>query len=241
VTAAANRYLIGAQVLGGAFEEDETDDPDAQLALQAASEISSALEQQMTSFDNPDGGRTVDGGGSPGAFAPPAREDEEADENANPPPSYLPSELDEVSDEEWTRWVSAMKVADLTTVSDNGSLGMFAMKPRRLADLGLMSNVVKTPRKKGATWDGDWVPPMTQDHFLGNASIQYRVLAASTRLYSDALADGTIAIPPGLDISLSGALALLHRCGPQALANWVDGDKRLPASVALLEKANELF
>ncbi len=246
----ASRYLIGAHVLGGRYDRapvvgEAAPEGDDELAARAAVEIETALAQQMTSEPNADGGRTVDGGGRPGSFAPPPAPALAARDVPALPPArtLLRSELDDVADDEWTQWVTAMKVADPTTVADNGALGMFAMKPRRLEDLGLMTNVAPSTRKKGAMgWQGEWIAPMTQDAFLGNASIQYRVLAASTKLYADAIAAGDLVAPDcDEEITLSGALALLHRCGPRGLEQWADATKRLPATLELFQRTNGVF
>ncbi len=162
---------------------------------------------------------------------------------APPIAQVFPTEIDGVSDEDWTAWVLAMKVAEPTTVSDAGALGMFGVKPRRLEDLGLMKNVeaVNARKKKKMAWAGDWVEPLSQEAFLASPSIQYRVLVASTKLYAHALADGSI---PWVDdgvTTLSGALALLNRCGPQVLSNWSDVESRHEATIKIYEATNELF
>jgi len=169
---------------------------------------------------------------------------EAAIERQLPKPRYLPSELEGVSDEAWTQWVQAMQCTEPTTVSESGALGMFGIKPRRLADLGLMKDVEATnaPKTRRMGWRGQWVPPMTQDAFLGNLSIQYRVLVASTKLYAAGIEDGSIACPEGCeDMTLSGALALLHRCGPKALERWADVSSRKPSTVDLFERTNDRF
>lgn len=228
-----NPYLLGAHVLasrvGDVAPEPETDE---QLALQAASEIESSI-QQMTSAENTDGGRTVDGGGVSGSHAP-AR-----------PLGALASPIEGVSDEDWTRWVVAVRVSEPSAISKTSALGMFAFKPRRLADLGLMKNVTTgNARKTGhLIWTGEWVEPLTQDAFLDNPSIQYRALVASTQIYAHALAECEIAWPEVGDeeITLSGALALLHKCGQRGFEQWGDAEKRRPSTIALFEATNGTF
>lgn len=241
-----NPYLLGMHVLGGIASPELTFDDDdlpelseEELAAQAAHEIDDSINRQMTSTENSDGGRTVDGGGTPGAFpAAPAR--------------VLPSPLEGVPDDDWTRWVIAMRTGETSDIGDSGALGMFAFKLRRLADIGLMNNVAPTnARKTGRmSWTGDWVAPLTRDAFLNSPSIQYRALAASTQLYMNALADGEITQPTFADgdkaetekeISLSGALALLHKCGPRGFEQWGNESKRQPSTVALFGATNGIF
>jgi hypothetical protein len=45
-------------------------------------------------------------------------------------------------------------------------------------------------------------------------------------------------LPTGM--TLSGALAVLHRCGPNGLDSWKSG-KRFEHTEALFKKTNELF
>lgn len=200
----ANRYLLGAHVLGGSPAEGALIPTDDALAEQAAQEVNAVLAQHAT-------------------------------------PAVLPSEIEDVSDEDWTKWVQAMKVGEPTTITDSGALGLFGIKPRRLEDLGLMKNVEPFNERRRMKWDGDWVPPMTREAFLGNPSIQYRLLAISTRLYCQALADGEIRWPNSDDVTLSGALALLNKCGPRVLEDWADASRRKPSTEELFKATNGLF
>jgi hypothetical protein len=228
-----NKYLAGAYALAARREVVGDDEPeDARAARQIAREVDVAVKQ-LTSAPNADGGRTVDGGGTPGSFSPPPR----------PARRLLPSPLEGVDDEAWTRWVSVMRVADAGTVSDTSKLGLFGFKMQRLADLGLVENVSPTNARKTGhmAWTGDWKEPLTQEAFLTNQKIQYMTLVNSTRLYAMALASGDIALPDDGELTLSGALALLHKCGPRGLEQWADESTRRPTTVKLLEATNGLF
>lgn len=230
-----NPYVLGALALAGKHTiGDEGLTEDEQAAKQIAREVDVAV-QQMTSVPNSDGGRTVDGGGAPGEHAPPP-----------PPPRparrLLPSPLEGVSDEAWTKWVAAMRVGDAGTVSDTSKLGLFGFKVQRLADLGFVENVQPTNARKTGhmAWTCDWKEPLTQAAFLSSQRLQYGALVNSTRLYALAIADGEVEVPES-DLTLSGALALLHKCGPRGLAQWQDEDSRRPTTVKLLEATNGLF
>ena len=64
------------------------------------------------------------------------------------------------------------------------------------------------------------------------------------RRYVDGLRDGSVAKPKGgwpVGMTLSGALAVLQRCGPSGLVTWNDAGKRFPATVTLYERANGIF
>ena len=141
-----NAYMLGMAALAHrCSEEDSVTELDEQSASEvsdfaacAVAEASAADEQQMRSFENADGGRTVDGGGPPlqpalqpfAAVAP------------VPVGRFLQSEIPGVADE---------------------------------------------------------------------------------------------------NITLSGALAILHRCGPNGLKSWSDESARFPMTVALFERTNGIF
>lgn len=158
----------------------------------------------------------------------------------------VPTELPGLaSDAAWTRFARAVQSASPGAVSPSNALGMFEMKPRRLADLGLMatSSQVRTPSGR-MVWVGDFVAPMTKDKFLRDSGAQYRAFADSMRAYVAGMKDGSVPTPDGgrpKGMTLSGALAILHRCGPSGLKTWNDEEKRFSDTVALYERANGIF
>jgi hypothetical protein len=160
-------------------------------------------------------------------------------------PAILSSEIKGVSDEAWTEFVKALKVAEPSAVSAQGALGLFALKPKRLADLGLMVlSRGKPANGRHVVWQGEFVPPLTRDVFMATPRVQYKALVASMRRYLAALKDGTIPPPAGgvsKDMSLSGVLTILHKCGPSGLETWNDPTDRFPSTQALFEKTNGLF
>lgn len=159
----------------------------------------------------------------------------------------LESGLQGISDRAWTDFVYALKVAEPGAVSDSNEHGMFAMKPRRLADLGVMGNLRCTRAPTGPkrmVWVGDFVKPMTREKFLASPGAQYKALCDSMRAYVRGLSDGSVPNPAGgrpADMTLSGALAVLHKCGPSGLKSWNDEGDRFPATVALYDKTNGIF
>lgn len=164
-----------------------------------------------------------------------ARGDEPA-LRATPP---LRSPLKGVADAAWTAFVRACATQELGTVSSSNGYGYFEMKPRRLADLGLMSDLRSTIRyigdKEHRVWEGDFVAPLTADLFLGNPIVQFNAFATSIEKYDAILADE----PSPPDLSRSGQLAILHRAGPGGLRSWTK--HQFPSTVELVQRANGIF
>ena len=169
---------------------------------------------------------------------------EAADAEPRPVGRVLESPIDGVSDAAWTEFALVMRVQDVGAMSASNEFGMFAMKPRRLADLGLMRDLRRGHSPVGrVVWLGDWVAPLSRDAFLSSPKVQYRAFVVSCRCYVEGLRDRTISTPgqwPG-GLSLSGALAVLHKCGPSGLVSWGDEGGRFPGTAALVERANGIF
>ena len=151
----------------------------------------------------------------------------------------LRSEISGVSDEHWSQFVRHMGNPELlSTVSESNALGMFQLMPRRLADLGIVTNVQRAKSPAGRTiWVAVFVPPMTCAAFLRSPQEQYRAFARSMRDYADRLQSGEVS--RGM-LSLSGALAVLHRAGPRGLQTWTRGE-RFPATIAVHERVAGVF
>ena len=162
-------------------------------------------------------------------------------------PSFtLASELPGVSDEDWTKFVYAMRSAPVGAVSPSNGLGMFSLKPRRLEDLGLVMNLSSTrdPKTKRMIYVCDFIPPLTAKRFLSDPALQYKTFVRSMRDYASKLGEESVPKPDGGfpdDMSMSGALAILHRCGPSGLKTWNDADRRFEDTVTLYEKTNGVF
>jgi hypothetical protein len=151
----------------------------------------------------------------------------------------LPSPIAGVDASAWTRFVGAVASAPLISVSESNALGMFEMPPRRLADLGVISKLSRTRSPAGRTiWTGVFVPPLTCERFLRSPDMQYRVFCKSMRDYAARIESGEIAKDP--QMSMSGALAILHRAGPNGLQTWSEG-KQFPATQEIYERAAGIF
>ena len=152
----------------------------------------------------------------------------------------LKSELEGVSDDAWTRFVRAMKTQGPAAISASNAFGMFEMRPKRLEDLGLMTELSSSRSPTGRmVWTGKWVAPVSEKVFLENPRVQYKVWITSIKLYVDSIYTENEDLPSG--ISLSGALAILHRCGPRGLINWGDTENRFPETIDLVERTNNVF
>lgn len=151
----------------------------------------------------------------------------------------LKSELPGVSDECWTQFVRAMATQKPDEVSPSNGVGMFALTPRRLADLGLVKNLTRKKAPSGRmVYTAIFIAPLTSDKFLNSPQIQYRVLCASVKKYADQMDSGEIEKDP--DMSKAGALAILHRAGPNGLNTWENGE-RFPATQDAVDRVDGLF
>lgn len=164
---------------------------------------------------------------------------------AGSPPRVLKSEIRNVSDAAWTNFVLTMKTAQLGSISASNDFGMFEIKARRLVDLGSAKDLrrARSPSNR-LVWICEFVPPLTQREFLSSPSAQYDTFIKSTRAYIEGLRDGSVPKPDGgfpVGMSLSGALSILHRCGPSGLKGWNDPDDRFPNTAALFERTNGIF
>lgn len=140
------------------------------------------------------------------------------------------SPLAGVSDEAWARFVRVLEVQPLGAVSASNAIGMFAHRPRRLVDIGVMRN----PKHFRAPNDrmicaAEFVPPMTDVLFLRSPVAQYDALVKSTVGYAK-----EFKVPEGY--SLAGMLAILHRAGPPGLKG-----KLFDETKALFERAADIF
>lgn len=158
----------------------------------------------------------------------------------------LPSILPNVSDASWTQFVVAIRGdAGVGDVSDANAMGMFQMRPRRLSDLGLIQNVSSTRAPNGKMlWVGNFVAPLTARKFLSDPALQYKTFCASMKKYVAGMKDGSVPTPDGgrpSDMSLSGALAVLHRCGPSGIKTWNDVDNRFSDTEDLYNATNGIF
>lgn len=150
----------------------------------------------------------------------------------------LPSMLPGVSDESWTEFVRRMAISRTDHVSESNALGMFEMMPRRLADLGLVEKLGRSKKNKRTIWVAKFVSKLSSDKFLRSPQLQYDVFVRSIRDYARRIDDGEITKPT--EMTMSGALAILHRCGPHGLKTWSENEQ-FPSTKSLYERAAGVF
>ena len=157
--------------------------------------------------------------------------------------SDIHSPLQGVSNEAWTRFVTALETQTLSTISSSNALGAYEMRPRRLQDLKMMTNlhVIRKPVPGSDTprqiWEGDFIPPYTLKKFLSDPVLQYTTLVKSVLEHDKELAKRTY---PS-EITRSGALALLHRGGWSMFDSWSNPKKRFSSTNYLFLKTNGVF
>lgn len=127
------------------------------------------------------------------------------------------SPLEGVSSAAWQRFVAGLEIQGMSDVSESGGLGSYDVRARRLVELGYARNLRRDTIGKRQVYLCDFVLPWTQKRFLSDPVAQYAVLVKSMRAYYNALSSGELQKPQ--NISMAGALAILHVGGRGALRN----------------------
>jgi hypothetical protein len=152
--------------------------------------------------------------------------------------AHLLSPLEGVPDRAWEAYVRACSVAGVRERTSHGLFGSFAMRARRLGEIGVLECVRRDDR---GVWVGDFVPPDTEEGFLASPARQIEVFSDSTRRYdvelSAGVASGAIARPAGA--SRSGCLAILHCGGIGAIQRFPGG--AFASTTRLFQATNNLF
>lgn len=132
--------------------------------------------------------------------------------------SPLPSPLLSVSALAWERFAAALEVQPPRAISASGGFGAFDLRPRRLVELGYAQSAPPVRKGRRLIQVCTFLAPWTEQRFLRSTLAQVRALGLSMKLYQEDLTAGTLQRPANL--SLAGALAILHRGGRGALAGW---------------------
>ncbi len=167
-------------------------------------------------------------------------------DTAEPGEETLSSPFGAVPAARWSQFVRLLARGREGTITPNARYGLFLFGVRRLADLGLVTNIRRGTYRGKTVWQGDWKPPYSSAAFLSSSRIQYRTfvksMAAYARKYKAARAQN-----PGLfqlggqPVTLSGFLALAHLAGFRGAVDFLRSGRRLPSTMALVAKANGLF
>jgi len=132
--------------------------------------------------------------------------------------SPSPSPLPEVSAEAWQRFCTALEVQKPGAISPSGGYGAYDLRPARLVELGYAERGPQVRRGARFVQTCTFLPPWTEEKFLGSYLAQLAALRQSMKRYGEDLARGKIERPQGM--SLAGALSILHRGGRGALKGW---------------------
>ncbi len=171
-------------------------------------------------------------------LALPARHEPASRETA----SVLPG----VSHDRWMAFEKAMVRQAPGEIEPSGRLGMFAMAPRRLVDLGIVAETAKGPDGKWAV--SKWAEGWSAEKFLGDPKVQQKAFRKSMReyartigaLYKEALGKKVLDKP----VTLSGLLAVAHVAGARGLGSWL-GDKgvreKFPQTTRVFVNTTEMF
>ena len=164
-----------------------------------------------------------------------------AGEVATPPGSPLPG----ISADAWRRFVQALKGTSLGARSVSGRLGLFSIHLRRLAELGYVQAVHRTPAGMLAA---EWVEPLTEAAFLSNLRLQYGAFVESVSGLAEEIArrytSAVGRLVDGRPASLSGLLAVAHRLGIGGLEAWLASESeraRQRIATTAFERANGIF
>lgn len=131
------------------------------------------------------------------------------------------SPLPGVSKEAWDRFAKALEIQPNTSVSESGGFGTYDIRPRRLVEIGVGVNLRYLYKEgKRSVYECDFKAPWTKEKFLADLMAQFNAFKHSMSLYHKDITSGVIEKPE--DVSLSGALAILHIGGRGALKAWPD-------------------
>jgi hypothetical protein len=163
--------------------------------------------------------------------------------------TILPSPLEGVSDGAWTTFADRMRTQAFGAVSPSNAIGAWALKPRRLADLGLVAGLsyIKDPKDPAAQRNifvGEFIPPRTTRSFQHDPKDQYIAFSNSMKDYHQRMQSGDIPSPDGgvpAGMTVAGALSILHRGGPAALQKWNDLNTRFEDTQRLYSDVNGIF
>src|SRR5271165_4421423 len=112
----------------------------------------------------------------------------------------IKSPLPGVSSEKWDVFVRIMSVQLIKDVSLAGGIGSFDLRPRRLGELEVMTNLHRNDR---GVWVGDLLPKFAL--IRSSLGLQYKIFEDSMKKYDAALVSEEIVKPE--NVSKSGALA----------------------------------
>lgn len=242
------REVVARSRAGVASPEDLLEAADLAQSLQAV-ELAQRLTRLALSLTSPadDVDDVVDVDVAPAAneaspFADP--ESAPAPSSPAPAPATAPSSpastsagpgrspVPEASDAAWRRFVGVIGDGKSNSVTPNYHLGIFRQGARKLADLGVMTNVRRgRPPAIGDyagdrdVWVGEWVAPYSLERFLSDPALQYQLFARDVAKLRAVVLQRHRAVlgqtRAGHVATLSGLIAVALRAGTRGLAEWL--------------------
>jgi hypothetical protein len=158
----------------------------------------------------------------------------------------LKSPFKSVPSKNWSKFVKVAGKGQVGTITKGARYGLFLFGVRRLADLGLVTNVKRGTYRGQTVWTGTWVAPYSENAFLTSAQLQYRAFIKSCQIYAGKYAaarkqNPNIFIVNGKQLTLSGFLALTHLIGFMGAIDSLKKKTLKAETLAFTAKANGLF
>jgi len=149
----------------------------------------------------------------------------------------------------WTKFVNGSQGPNV--VSADFHIGIFQFGARRLTDLKVMRAPKQvTAKTEKKVWSGTWITPQSLTRFIGDATAQYKLFAASCLNYAKRIAADANwrkflgAEIDGHKVTLSGLLAIAHKAGFSGGLQWLKSAKdrsKFVSTSAAFKRLNGLF
>ena len=161
-------------------------------------------------------------------------------------PILLTSPFKQIPTKNWSKFTKVMAKGKEGTITKGARYGMFLFGVRRLADLGLVSNVKRGTYRGQTVWTGTWIPPYSEAKFLTSSKLQYRTFIKSMLQYAKKYAAARKQKPQlfrlgNVPLTMSGFLAFAHLAGFMGAINSLKSKKIRPDTLAFVKKVNGLF
>lgn len=161
-------------------------------------------------------------------------------------PLYLTTPFKQVPTIQWSKFVRLLAKGKEGTITKGARYGLFLFGVRRLADLGLVTNVKRGTYRGQTVWTGMWVPPYSEAIFLESSRLQYRAFIKSMMEYAKKYIVARKQYPTifkigTMQITMSGFLAFAHLVGFLGAINSLKSGNVKPDTLAFVKRANGLF
>lgn len=148
----------------------------------------------------------------------------------------------------WKKFVALFRGSDIAEISASNQFGLYNIGYRRLADLGLATDVRRGNVNGKSVWIGKFREPLTCDRFLNDAELQYKVFCKDIvdrrRLILSKHSTVIGQSIEGLPATISGLLAVAKIAGAAGLASWIANPaerRKFSQTTAAFKTANGIF